>query len=1656
MANIVVTSTPYEIAVTNSPANIVVSDALTNQQLVNVSVSNSIVNVSSTPSNIIVSATASVGNTTIRNAISVSNVSGFGGLTYSNVTGVIGHVGVSTAEIQTYSKLGLSNTSPILYDNVTGVIGIDTDLVFSNALANAWFTTQTTDNLTEGSTNLYYSDARVDARVPTTILNNAIVLKEYSETVVANGNQSGNVTLAMTSGSIHTLTATGNITNIDLTSIVDGATATIIVEQDVFGNHTLITSSQFTNWNFMGGITDLGPIPLSRSIIVVNYADGIYNASIATPDQATTDDLAEGITNLYFDQSGNNTTTGNISASYFLGDGSQLTNISTLTNADVVAHIATVPLAVGGNITVNGDAIVTGNLEVTGNINYREVEDLLVRDQTITLNFGNATAQDAQIIVDRQGSALANVDLKWNETADRWQFSNDGSTYNNMLTSADLPADAVTSVNTQTGVVVLDTDDIAEGTAKYYATSLFNTDFATKTTTDLTEGTNLYYTQSRFDTAFTAKDTDDLSEGTTNLYFTTPRQRAGFTVTTATASGDGALVYNDATGVFTFTPADLGAIDYGDANVVTLLGSYTDAISSTANITTTANISGNYLLGNINATSGGFGDINYINLPRSGSSILTDGKRGTAYIQPVPWSGTAYTPLTVPVPDVGGTRKSQTGIKVFMPEHNAGHDAELSGNLLPIITMHNEDTVSAISEVATWGLYYQWSNSSITGNLVVGQYSSGTSNNNYKFVVDSQSEFIGDLTVAAETIGSGIGDGGNIIAAGNVIAGIDVIATGNVSGAYILGDGSQLTNIPHPADAVTSVNGEVGVVVLDTDDIAEGSANLYYTDARVETKIDSYVVGSENITVTSGAIATTNALGNINSITTEASSGFTLDSNDGIVFKQQFIGVTTPVVSITGDGYALFGAAEYPLAPRVTYSGTTDLKYFEFEGTVTLGSPDIAIANIQEGPSANAATIGDLNVGYTQQGNVNIFPPEAYITAINPGAGTVTMSENAINNSTFVYASGQTFDPAVIDTTTGLVISLISDKKANGGSYTSIASQFNRKPGAYGYPQRGPVASDFDVYAIDTSADYTFADVSDFTVARTSFTAANTVIKAPLGITIGENTDLTNRGENDIFDSFGLNIMWDGLTTKPASSRVQTGILLKSYGDNSQIATNPPAGGPRLFFTSASGNSNDNPYASYPFQNQELGRLSYWGTNSQTLGPSSYNVPAYTSVQAADNWNQWGGGVAGNTNVFSAATSNGVNADTYLAYKEGELFLGSNSTKPITLAPASQTTGFSPQNAYSGLFTTWANVHYANPGASTGAKVSVTNGGSVGVGNVGDMELSVKRVDNSSQVTASVTTLFASNFIPDPKPLPLDWILAVLPYGNQSFSGKSVTFSAPSTISASSTGNETALGNNTYTFQFAFPGSTGDVYYMIGGAGVVTYTSIGGSAAGAFAPQSLGATGTYTITSGVTDKEWKFNLAEQSNDLTLTDDGTVKVTFSDSAVTIPNDVRIAPTYKITSGEFGYNASVTPAGADTVYTLPLNTTEGAGTITQNMSISATGNITVAQAQVMQFAVFAQIQNSDSSDQTIDMWYSNNGTDIVGSNHQYTIAKQLAGVPTKAGRFFDHIIDCAAGDVIQVHYAVSSTNLTFTAQAAQTTPFVRPSGNSISITVIPVGA
>ena len=71
--------------------------------------------------------------------------------TPSNIT-----VGTAVAVSNSDVRAALSNTSPITYNSTTGVIGID---------SAALFTGKTTDDLSEGNTNLYFTNTRADARV---------------------------------------------------------------------------------------------------------------------------------------------------------------------------------------------------------------------------------------------------------------------------------------------------------------------------------------------------------------------------------------------------------------------------------------------------------------------------------------------------------------------------------------------------------------------------------------------------------------------------------------------------------------------------------------------------------------------------------------------------------------------------------------------------------------------------------------------------------------------------------------------------------------------------------------------------------------------------------------------------------------------------------------------------------------------------------------------------------------------------------------------------------------------------------------------------------------------------------------------------------------------------------------------------------------------------------------------------------------------------------------------------------------------------------------------------------------------------------------------------------------------------------------------------
>ena len=96
--------------------------------------------------------------------------------------------------------------------------------------------------------------------------------------------------------------------------------------------------------------------------------------------------------------------------------------------------------ALGGNVTITGNLTVNGT---TTSVNSNEVN---IGDNIIKLNSDETgtPSQNAGIEIERGTST--NVAFRWNETSDVWQFTNDGTTYNNLGT-----ADIVNDTTPQLG-----------------------------------------------------------------------------------------------------------------------------------------------------------------------------------------------------------------------------------------------------------------------------------------------------------------------------------------------------------------------------------------------------------------------------------------------------------------------------------------------------------------------------------------------------------------------------------------------------------------------------------------------------------------------------------------------------------------------------------------------------------------------------------------------------------------------------------------------------------------------------------------------------------------------------------------------------------------------------------------------------------------------------------------------------------------------------------------------------------------------------------------------------------------------------------------------------------------------------------------------------
>jgi len=672
------------------------------------------------------------------------------------------------------------------------------------SVAGSSLSASTTDDLSEGSTNLYYTDARVDARL------------------------SGGTNISYSSGTI----------NFDNSSDLDMGGRRVLFANMYSQESDLPSASTYHgmfahvhgtgkgyfghagNWVKLLDETSSDTDDLTEGSSNLYYTDARFDTRLGTKttdnltegstnvyytdtrfdtrlSAKTTDNLTEGSTNLYYTDTrvGSYLTTNSYATQSYVN--TQVSNLvdsapSTLDTLNELAaalgddanfsttitnSIATKLATADFNSTL--DARLSGGTGITYNAGAISVDSTAITDQSAYSGTVDIT-NDFMLIYDHSTTSLKKIAVSDLNSASgagtmtSFDIAGDSGSSQTVADSNVLTIAGGTGIDTSVGgtdtvTVALNTEAVQDIVGGQIVTNGSHTGISFAyddandgaidatvslsgfSTSDLSEGTNLYYTNARFDTRLGTKTTDNLTEGSTNLYFTNARADARIAAATLNDLND--VIFNNPS-----SSDDSKVISY-------------------------SNSSGGFVLSSLAGLSGS-GEVN------------TASNVGTAGV---------------------GVFKQKTGEDLEFKKINAG-SAKIT---ITDDTSNNEvdidfGTVAAgdLSDVTTSGV--------TNGQALV--YSSSNS----RFEPGDVTATLSGLT---DTTISSLSTNQLLRYSGSAWVNVTLDTDG-------VGEGSS--NLYY-----TDARADARIAAATTDDLSEGSSNLYYTNARVQ----SYLSGGTGVTL---------------------------------------------------------------------------------------------------------------------------------------------------------------------------------------------------------------------------------------------------------------------------------------------------------------------------------------------------------------------------------------------------------------------------------------------------------------------------------------------------------------------------------------------------------------------------------------------------------------------------------------------------------------------------------------------------------------------------------------------------------------------------------------------------------------------------------------
>ena len=1185
-------------------ANVTVSAPLSN---ITVNSQSDVVTVSTSNTVVNVGETAQTSNATIRSAISATQ-SGIGSFSYSNSTGLMSYVGPSNVQVaQSLSNQAITTDSNITTTaNVVGgfIHGDGSNLTSLPSISNAQAKAFIEANGLDATANL------------TTTAN----IQGGNIIGVINSNANIDTSGTLKSSGALGLAVTGNATiggNLNVTGNVNSANVVDLFVED--RNITLQFGTTGTPSANSQIFVDRGS---EANTFIIFREDtnkwGFSNDGANVVNfPLTSDDLAEGSTNKYFTLAGVNAA---IDAKF----ANVTSNIVSPVNSSMQM----------GQITINpGPSGLAVNSElIFGNVANGDSNRILFR--------ANSAAQPHQI--QTVGTHLVRFVTGGNNSSTHFDLARTGAGSGPGHLRAGFAGDL--KVEGEANIAGETTLNAALGSNSNITTTanVAGANFIGNVTGNVTGSPS----------SLAGLDTDDLSEGSSNLYFTTARSNTAFDARLATSNTSS---LSEGTNLYFTTARANSAIGAYTGNLT--------GVSTTGNITTTANISGGNILGTVR------GDID------TTSNITTTGNI------------------------FGGTlvnTEIQSNANILLTSANIiGTDPTTSFLVNTLISYRNSST-SANTNLDTSGnigFRHDKGNLHVThiknGQLEANGAPKGTTSINMGSGSDDQITMIAGASKLE-------------VKTAEIAANANITTTANISGGNILGtvrgEINTTSNITTTAN-VSAGNVLVGDIVIGNDEIIEvdaitssGGANLTLTGQANGVHINKAITGIESRIV---------------DIDTEGYAVKTADVGtnfDNVSMKSLLCQVTATAGANTATFSPLFGGA---FGPTVFFGRQTDATTF----TSSFGLGSSAEAALTDAPSPSGTGCGGNPNGWTMfvladSSQTDALTISSHMVSIS--GNTATFSENFTKN---VSAGGTGFSallvPNAFSSTQELAMSFTTDTSNSQIPFQSLITRYSK----YDLPETlGNVQLDRISY--DTAGGASTVNLanvvtrnapqfinnsgSGFRITDGSILIGNSL--TPDVVTVGKDVLLPSPASLQ-----GVASELDGKTTYTVDTAPMNKFNFNNFTDNSIPVLSAAAGNalpswteflgqsgnnvvdarqlgaPTIDLRMIGGNSSNREASSLAIgSNVTIGKINFGGRSNGLTAVDPFYAPSSITIQSAKDRATSDNVASADfyiTNTHKTSFRNGANVDgggipsTFIANQAGNTVIAAKSDGTISLRP---------------------------------------------------------------------------------------------------------------------------------------------------------------------------------------------------------------------------------------------------------------------------------------------------------------------------------------------------------------------------------------------------